>query len=151
MEDIVTKKCSSCGIEKNADCFYNRSKIKRHLQCKSCMDEISRKSKLSLGDDFLKRQRIYSKTWAKKRRKKIIEHYGGECQCCGEKTDEFLCIDHINGNGNKHRKNIGIGSGSSFYNYLVKNSLPNGYRVLCHNCNMAYGHYGYCPHQKVNQ
>jgi hypothetical protein len=30
---------------------------------------------------------------------------------------------------------------------LRQNSYPTGYRVLCHNCNFALGHYGYCPHK----
>jgi hypothetical protein len=25
-----------------------------------------------------------------------------------------------------------------------------GYRVLCHNCNLARGFYGYCPHEKFD-
>jgi hypothetical protein len=29
---------------------------------------------------------------------------------------------------------------------LARNGFPDGYRVLCHNCNMALGQYGYCPH-----
>ena len=77
----------------------------------------------------------------------VISHYGGKCQCCGEIADEFLCIDHINGGGNKHRKELKSKGGVSFYRYLRKNNYPDGYRVLCHNCNHALGSYGYCPHK----
>ena len=88
----------------------------------------------------------------RKRRLKVLTHYsGGEphCACCGEKALEFLCIDHINGGGIKHRAELGFkGGGSQFYSWLIKENFPMDYRVLCHNCNMALGFYGYCPHTK---
>lgn len=73
--------------------------------------------------------------------------YGQDCACCGEKAPEFLAIDHVHGGGNRHRAEIGV-AGSKFYVWLRKNGFPPGYRVLCHNCNIAMGHYGYCPHQE---
>jgi hypothetical protein len=66
------------------------------------------------------------------------------CSCCGESIVEFLSIDHIEGGGNKLRKVQG-GSGG-FYNWLIKNGFPEGFRVLCFNCNSSIGFYGYCPH-----
>ncbi len=65
-----------------------------------------------------------------------------KCACCGEKEIAFLAIDHINGGGNKHVKSIK----GKFYNWLKKNNYPKGFQVLCHNCNMAKGFYGKCPH-----
>lgn len=69
------------------------------------------------------------------------------CSCCGEKEVKFLCIDHTDGDGNKHRKEIGMSSGSRFYAWLKRNDFPDGFQVLCHNCNMAKGFYGVCPHK----
>ena len=37
-------------------------------------------------------------------RKFIIFKLGGKCNCCKEKTYEFLDIDHIDGGGGRHRK-----------------------------------------------
>jgi hypothetical protein len=74
--------------------------------------------------------------------------YGGaRCACCSEENIEFLTIDHMNGNGNEHRRQIG-GSGYKTYQWLRKNGYPTGFRVLCFNCNSARGAYGYCPHEK---
>src|SRR5438094_2571359 len=42
--------------------------------------------------------------WHQYLRAAAIEHYGKVCACCGESTYEFLCIDHINGGGNRQRK-----------------------------------------------
>jgi hypothetical protein len=67
-----------------------------------------------------------------------------ECACCGEKHLEFLTIDHINGGGVKHQKEIGVGR---LYGWLIRNNFPEGFQVLCYNCNCAKGHYNYCPHQ----
>lgn len=86
-------------------------------------------------------QRAYLKL-----RKSILNHYGDKCACCGETAIEFLSIDHINGCGEKQRQEVG--SGGKFYQWLKDNGYPDGFRILCHNCNMAIGFYGYCPHQK---
>lgn len=51
-------------------------------------------------------------------------------------------IDHINGGGTKHRKQIG----SHIYNWIKNNEFPEGFQVLCFNCNLAKGFYGVCPH-----
>jgi hypothetical protein len=79
---------------------------------------------------------------------KVISHYSkgiNSCECCKEKYYEFLSIDHINGGGRKHRKEV-VGN-NKIYEWLIKNKFPIGYRVLCMNCNFAEGRYGYCPHK----
>lgn len=87
---------------------------------------------------------------SKKNRVEVINNYGGKCACCSESILEFLSIDHINGGGKQHRKEIG-GGGNTFYRWLKRNNYPEGFRVLCNNCNMSIGFYGYCPHQKLDQ
>lgn len=76
--------------------------------------------------------------------------YGGyRCVCCGIIEPEFLSIDHINGDGRKHRdKNI---VGTRLYQWLKKHKYPPGFQILCHNCNWAKGHSsdGLCPHQRM--
>jgi hypothetical protein len=76
-----------------------------------------------------------------------LAHYGGCCRCCGESTDELLSIDHIEGGGNQHRKAINR-YGTDMYRWLKAQGFPPGFRVLCHNCNLARGRYGYCPHEE---
>lgn len=86
----------------------------------------------------------------KRRRQAVLTHYGGKCNCCGIDTYEFLSIDHINGGGYRHRKEIG-NFGRNFFKWLIKNEYPEGYQVLCHNCNLAKGFYGVCPHNHERQ
>ena len=77
----------------------------------------------------------------------VFDHYGGKCECCGESELKFLAINHKDGGGSKHRKTIsGGGCGHSIYRWLQKNNYPENFNVLCHNCNMAEGFFGSCPH-----
>lgn len=79
-------------------------------------------------------------------REKIFAHYGNRCVCCGEQRMYFLCLDHIAGGGNQHRRILGITSGFQFFRWIIKQNFPKGFRILCANCNMAIGNYGECPH-----
>lgn len=83
-------------------------------------------------------------------REECIRHYSNDtncCACCGENAIEFLAIDHIDGGGSKHRKEVRKRF-PSMYHYLKAEGFPSGYRILCHNCNLARGFYGYCPHDR---
>ena len=84
-----------------------------------------------------------------KLRKETLEAYGNVCACCGESRLEFLCIDHINGGGNKHRAQLRNKGGTNMYRWLRKSGWPEGYRVMCWNCNSAIANHGRCPHQEV--
>ena len=80
----------------------------------------------------------------RKLREEALAKYGGVCACCGEFRHEFLALDHINGGGRVHRRAIN----TPLPRWLKKNGWPEGFRVLCHNCNMAKGRYGACPHER---
>jgi hypothetical protein len=69
--------------------------------------------------------------------------------CCGEQRLPFLAMDHINGGGKAHLLIIGGARNGPhvLYRWLKKNGYPAGFRVLCHNCNVAIGHYGRCSHE----
>ena len=81
----------------------------------------------------------------RKLRLDALAAYGSVCACCGETTEQFLGIDHINGGGNAHRKENGL-LGNNLNRWLKKNDYPPEFQVLCHNCNLAKGFYGKCPH-----
>jgi hypothetical protein len=104
------------------------------------------------GKEYRKRNkcspkgRATNKRWRDKLKLETIQHYGGKCTCCGEDKLIFLTIDHINGGGNKHRRELNK-KGQDFYSWLRLNNWLKGYRVLCHNCNFAHSALGYCPHK----
>jgi hypothetical protein len=86
-------------------------------------------------------------------RKEVIEAYGGACTCCGENIFEFLQIDHIAGTGvkakdrNKHPKTAG---GGWLYGWLKRNHWPDGFTVLCANCNYVKRFGATCPHKSFD-
>lgn len=131
--------CTGCKKYVNKNFFYSNKSFKGgiHGHCKTCSKKDA-SSKLSKA-----RQKVFRQN----QRMIVLMAYSGntpKCKCCNEKTYEFLCIDHINGNGNAHRKEVGLGH---VYQWLISNKFPSGFQVLCHNCNMAKGFYGKCPHR----
>ncbi len=73
-----------------------------------------------------------------KLRREALAAYGGPICCwCGIDEESVLTIDHINNDGNGHRKSLDMRGGPRFYHWLRKNGYPIGYQVLCMNCNMA--------------
>jgi len=70
-----------------------------------------------------------------------------ECACCGSTDKWSLSIDHIANNGKEERKQLKIGSGAPFYAWLIRHGFPEGYQVLCRNCNWGKRRFGKCPHQ----
>jgi len=81
-------------------------------------------------------------------RQAVLAAYGSCCACCGETRQEFLSVDHTNGDGAKHRKELKSRAMAHLYRYLRDQGFPKDrFRLLCYNCNMSRGHYGYCPHE----
>lgn len=78
-------------------------------------------------------------------REEAIVLYGGECECCHEVEHAFLCFDHKEGAGSKHRESFGCGWNYKFLKWLLA-EFRNEIRLLCCNCNWAIYRYGVCPH-----
>ena len=100
------------------------------------------------------RERDLARNRALRQQNKLdaLQRYGGACACCGETETAFLAIDHVNGGGNKQRRQIGAGTGSGgdvMYRWLRRNGYPQGdYQVLCFNCNHGrFVNGGHCPHE----
>lgn len=113
--------------------------------------EISRKKTY---EKYKKRNLLKLRRYNQEIRFKVLQHYSAQipfCACCGEKELKFLCIDHINGGGNKHRRTITNGKGGNMPFWLYRNNFPSGFQILCHNCNMAKGFYKTCPHKVVEE
>lgn len=128
------KTCESCK-QKNKSWYYKRKQLGLCAYCGSTVNEGTRCDECS------------EKLRDKKRNLKIeaFEAYGGAiCNCCGESQEKFLTLDHINNDGNNHRKSVGR---TSVLSWLKANSYPDGFQVLCFNCNMGkHLNGGICPH-----
>ena len=70
----------------------------------------------------------------KKYRVEIISHYSPKLICisCGFSDIRALTIDHEKGNGNVHRREVG--GSVALWRSLKRTGYPDGYRVLCYNC-----------------
>lgn len=85
----------------------------------------------------------WSKKYSQRLKYKVLSHYSKkediECGECGFFDVRALHIDHINNNGSEERKRLSNGlrtcGSTKFYRFLIKNNFPEGYQVLCANCN----------------
>jgi hypothetical protein len=159
-----TRICNVCGKEKRIKSFEKTKANYRLRTCSSCVyarrkkrpgylkkrAEQAKKRRARNPESYKASARRYYHNNRdaiiqkdRQERMEVLQHYGGKCACCGEHRYEFLAIDHINGGGTKHRKET---KNRPLHKTLKAEGYPSGYRVLCHNCNSAYGYYGYCPH-----
>ena len=156
--------CSKCGIKEKIDtsrCLECRKEYYREYRKKNA-DKIKTYRNQYMSTTYKNKKADYDKEYRDRNKEKIrkrsvqynqrirldaISRYGGICSCCGESELGFLSIDHIEGGGNKHRKTFK----TSIYRWLKKNNYPDGFQILCHNCNMAKAFYGMCPHQRMKR
>lgn len=169
---METKTCTACEkpLPMTEEYFYRASNVKCgfHGRCRSCFKlenhrrYISDEEKLERAKKTARkyyednRDEVRTKArerWARYRLEVLTTLCKGtpKCQCCGETTIQFLAIDHINGGGNRHRREVVGGSGAYVYSWLKKNNYPDGFQVLCNNCNQAKSNYGKCPHEKLRE
>ena len=147
MENL--KRCSGCHQVLPATMAYFHRNVKSpdglHNECKTCRRE--RAIDYAHGDRD--RRLTWQRHWVRRLRLRALRHYSGgdpKCACCGEAHHEFLVLDHSNGGGAQHQQEVG--GGSNIYRWLLKHQCPDGFRVLCQNCNASLGAWGYCPHQR---
>ena len=102
--------------------------------------EYMREYRKKKGDKMRQKQREYYQ----KARIEALEYYGGKppkCAECGESRIACLSIDHIDNNGAEHRREITkeygykLG-GNQILMWLKKNNYPEGFQILCYNCNI---------------
>lgn len=146
--------CTSCGKNPGPGyCEPCRDRNKRARQdteqrareagcCLTCGEPSPTYARCDLCRDKANDSR--SRLAARKRRQ-ILEAYGGACACCGETHPMFLNIDHINNNG---REELRQWSRNAFINKIIREGFPDCYRLLCWNCNAGrHLNGGVCPHQ----
>lgn len=133
--------------QKRKDClkrFY--AKRREHGQCIRC-GEPAVPTKTHCAACSQKLSEANSKH-LQELRKSVIDGYGGICACCGENLYEFLSIDHKEYRACEERKKFGsLLTTTQLCLRIIREHFPTTYQILCHNCNMALGIWGYCPHR----
>src|ERR1041384_113668 len=123
---------------------------KRRQWWKSMGQKINKQRRKSYPS---KREAILATSTVANRQLKIevLAHYSDEtvprCACCGESHIEFLFMDHSNGGGKQHRAQLKIRGRTKFFCVFKRSGYPQGYGVLCMNCNMARSLGRTCPHE----
>lgn len=159
------KTCTKCYQKKLPDDFYRMQSTYDGLRpdCKTCVNnrqkEYRLKNKSTISSyrkqyyrdnreiELAKKQEwradnkdsiaAYNQHYYSNIRKQVLEHYGNKCAKCN--SQENLEIDHVNGDGNKHRLEL-LGdqnaSGHAFYLALIRNNFPDDYELqtLCDPC-----------------
>jgi hypothetical protein len=129
---LDTGLCPKCGKARD---------VENQIHCHHCIERMR--------VAYHKNSSSYKKSMRDRNLELKLEcfnHYGSVCQCCGEPEIAFLTLDHINGDGSKHRKLIGTG-GTRLFWWIKKNGFPKGFQTLCRNCNWAKYRLGKCPHK----
>lgn len=135
-------------------------------KCRPCLDKYNEKARSpkARAREQAYHKKYYANTVNSERRNagvrrrwaalrdEIYGRYGKRCGCCGETTPEFLSIDHKNGDGAAHRRQIfnntqRVSGGNKYMIAIRDDPDQSRYWVLCFNCNMSRGLRGYCPHQ----
>lgn len=159
------KLCKKCKVEKEDDFFYFKTNLNRlYSYCIDCTKEMDKQTRESFKlknntcrsnkwkqSNSFNRERANEAERISKRKTKLtlIAGYGGKCTCCGEDRQEFLSLEHLNGDGPQHRILISgdrRSGGYKVYKDVIKRGFPPEYTILCMNCNFSKGSQGYCPH-----
>jgi hypothetical protein len=114
-----------------------------------CRDKATNNRKNNPERERIRRAALHTAT-----KLKIFTYYSKGvpvCECCGEKILMLLTLDHIDGGGAKHKREISKGmlhSSSYLYRWVVQNNFPPLFQVLCFSCNAGkHLNGGICPHQ----
>ena len=121
--------CTDCEVAKpeNEEHFYFRKNGKRDgRRCRPCHSRDKNADNRKVRD-------------------RVLEAYGWVCVCCGEDRYEFLQVDHVNGDGAEHRRQViahrkkkNEGSLASLRD-IIRRGFPDTVQLMCANCNRAKG------------
>ena len=79
-------------------------------------------------------------SWRQALKLEVFSYYSKSpipfCLHCGQTDIDVLCLDHICNGGVQQRIRLGNIGGHKFYSRVKKHDFPEGYQVLCANCNL---------------
>lgn len=118
-------------------------------ECKKCYSQrkMDQYNKYKTTKPWHEEKRLsYLKNAHKTKRELVLDHYGKICVCCGETREKFLTIDHTEPLGSKAKRSEL--KHTAIYAFLFRENFPEGFRVLCWNCNCGRAiNSGICPHE----
>ena len=142
--------------------YYSDESKKKNKAYTQRHEVIARKKKYQSSPESKKNYKEIRDT----NRFKVLQHYSKTlsnsdipcCNCCGlDEHMDFLALDHIAGKKQMDFESelvkLGYSSklkGEKLLNWIIKNDFPEGFQILCHNCNHAKFHNNNeCPHETM--
>lgn len=143
MPDGLQKSCIACAL-KWSKRYYNEYPAPRSRQAEYLTDvsRVRRANPELYAADRARTRELYIEL-----RTEVLRHYSNNtmsCACCGMTGYKFLSIDHINNDGAEHREEVS--SGFDYIRWFFKHEFPEGFQILCYNCNCSKGFHKGCPH-----
>ena len=132
--------CNDC---KNKCCLCNKvlidkNRYKNTRYCVMCKKEYERKNsarRRQNNPEYMQSAIYRSKM---KNKLSVFSYYSnGSMQCvkCNYSDIRALSIDHIEGDGCKHKNKKGERmKGDEIYRWIKRNNFPPGFQILCMNC-----------------
>ena len=123
------------------------------------MKEVKKRYRESHRLILREKSKVYTAEYRKKNRERdlklyyaqkgmIFDLYGWHCNCCGEENPKFLTIDHVDGDGRRHRN-----AGMRLYSQILRDITLMGkekFQILCYNCNCSKRlNNNICPHKDI--
>lgn len=158
MNNKICEVCSKQLIKQqerfcSKDCQHRGHRVKNPVWTKEFAKEYSKKYR----EKHKEKLSAQSKKWRnnnparvnKNKRKErenlkmeVLGRYSGNkicCAICGFDDTRALQIDHIDNNGAEERREVlgnRLCAGTTFYRWVRRQNYPEGYQVLCANCNI---------------
>ncbi|MDE1814633.1 MAG: hypothetical protein KGI05_08235 [Thaumarchaeota archaeon] len=126
--------------------IYRKENPKHNSEYQKRPEVKERQKQLRNRPEFIEKRKQYLLSI----KLKVFSHYCGginkiKCQCtkCNISIIRMLTIDHINGDAHKNRHQ---GVGIALCLWIIRNNFPEGFQVLCWNCNCTKGTNRACAH-----
>lgn len=142
----ITLAIGSLGMEHHAEVIevvsqerkkqYTKRYRERHRDAIRIRERAWRYSHPEKMRVYAERKRRTTYVWHQRLKAEVLSHYSPRlvCQRCGFSDIRALSIDHIEGGGAKHFREIRSVGGGGFYQWLKRRNFPLGFQVLCMNC-----------------
>lgn len=142
-------RCLSCGVDLDRATRKPSDTAHYHYYCLECSRRRSRGYSRKYNKSPKSRAR--GRAYVARLKLEILSHYSPElrCQCqlsrcwhpgaCHVSDPKILSIDHVRGGGRRHVESL-KSNGTRLYNWLKANSFPEGFQILCMNCNWMKVH-----------
>lgn len=138
---VNTKGCSRCSCVLGLDEFHRdkSSSDGRYKYCKTCQNSYYRKlyadKKLAISNSDIRRykgrlRKVTALTIVCGGRPKCFYH--STLNCCKDPYNiDYLTLDHLEGGGLKHRREIGCAGGTRFYSWVNMNKEKAKDLLVC--------------------